>query len=241
MSSAKKRVLPNWALKTAMAASGSLLALMLVIKLIVNLWFFTGSDHFNVVTTRVSNLFYPYLPQEGWLWIVRVVAVVLLVAHVSIGVVLVLRARAGRGIFRTRLQGGQHAWLTRLMPHTGAATMLFALFYVLDQVFHALVAPWVDIDPGFSPNLDPAIAQSYMQLYNSLSHPWIAVVYIIGLLAMGAHVFHGLGTVATIAAGSGVFAGRIKRWLVLIGGALFLVLMLANILIPIGVQGGWLR
>ena len=240
MSSAKPAAAPNWLLKTAMAATGTALAVMLVIRLVVNVWFLTGMANYDVVTTRIAKVFTPYVPAGTWLWIIRVVALLLIAAHVAIGVVLVLRAASHAGV-HTKLHGGWHAWLTRLMPYTGGIVLLFSVFYVLDQVFHVVVAPWTDIDPGFSPNVDPAFGNSSMQLVNSLSHPWIAACYIIGLLAIAAHVLHGLGTVITIAAGGGQWASQMKRWLVWIGGAVVGALLLASLFIPIGVLGGWLR
>ena len=237
MSSAIAKVAPNWVLKTTMAATGTVLALMLAVRLVFNLWFFTGQQHYDTVATRVANLFTPYVPATTWLWFIRVVTLLLIAAHVAICVVLLLRSKAGRGPVRAKLHGGFHAWLTRLMPYTGAALGLFALVYVLDQVFGLLVFPVVFNGPP----PDHTQVWAYWNLTNSLSHPALAVVYILGLLAIAAHVLHGLGTVMTIAAGGSQLGARIKRWLVIGGGALMSALLLASLLIPVGVLAGWFR
>jgi len=235
MSSAKAKPAPNWLLKTAMAATGTALAVMLVIRLVVNLWFFTGQQHYDAVAGRIANVFTPYVPSGTWLWIIRVAALLLIAAHVAIGVVLMLRSKAGRGPVRAQLHGGFHAWLTRLMPYTGAAILLFAIVYVLDQVFGLLVGPLVSNGPPPGPT--PPWA--FWTLTESLKHPAIAIIYIIGLLAIAVHVLHGLGTVATIAAGGGQMASQIKKWLVWGGGAVVGALLLATLLIPFFVLGGW--
>jgi len=236
MSSAKSLRAPNWLLKTAMAATGTALAVMLVIRLVVNLWFFTGQQHYDAVAGRIANVFTPYVPAGTWLWIIRVAALLLIAAHVAIGVVLMLRSKAGRGPVRAQLHGGLHAWLTRLMPYTGAVILVFAIIYVLDQVFNKLVYPVVISTPPNAPDFGPF---AFWNLTNSLQHPAIAIIYIIGLLAIAAHVLHGLDTVATIAAGGGQWASQMKKYLVWGGGAVVGALLLASLLIPLFVLGGW--
>jgi len=190
MSSARERAVPNWVLKSTMAATGTALAIMLVIHLTLNL----------------SS---PITITDTWLWVIRGLVLACAAVHVAIGAALMVRSKAGRGPSRAKLHGGWHAWLTRLMPYTGAAILLFAVFYMLDQV--------------------------------PVMKPWGAVVTIIGLVALAAHVLHGLGTVATIAAGGGQLGARVKRVLVIGGGAVIGALMLANLLIPVVVLWGWLR
>jgi len=234
VSSAKQKMAPNWALKTVMAATGALLALMLVIRLIVNLWFFAGSDHFDAVTQRVHEFLGPYLPPDAWLWIIRIVAIGLIVLHIGLAIVLVMRAKRGRGPIPAKLHGGMPAWLTKLMPHTGVVIALFALFYVLDQIAHVFVPL------SFPASGGAGTISSYAVLSGSLQVPWIAVVYVVGLLAIAAHVLHGLGTAAAIAAGNGRFAGNVTRIATIVCGAVFGALLLANIAIVLCVVGGWL-
>ena len=191
MSSAKARVAPNWVLKTAMAMTGSTLAIMLVIWLVINLW---------VVTITFTDI---------WLGAFRGLVLACGAVHVGVGVVLMVRSKVGRGASRAKLHGGWHAWLTRLMPYTGMVILLLTVLYVLDQV--------------------------------PLMKPWGAAVTIFGLVAIAAHVLHGLGTVATIAAGGGQLGARLKRVLVIGGGAVIGVLLLANLWVPVGVLGGWWR
>ena len=229
VSSAKQKTAPNWALKTMMAATGAMLAVLLVIKLIVNLWFFTGRDHFDVVTQKVHTFLTPYLPPDTWLWIIRIITIALVIIHIVLAIVLVLRAKRGRGVYRAKLHGGLHAWLTRLMPFTGVVIGLFAVFYVLDQMLQMVV-----------PHGGPP-AGSYDMLRQSLVVPWIAVIYIVGLAAIALHVLHGLATVATIAAGTGVWAGNLRHYMLVAGGIILIGLLLANIAIPVCALGGWLR
>jgi len=226
MSTATAKRAPNWVLKTAMASTGALLAAMLTVRLVFNLWFFTGQQHFDAVATRGAYLFAPYLPAGAWLWIVLAVALVLIAAHVAIGVVLLLRAKAGRGPILATLHGGWQAWLSRLMPATGLVAGLFGVVYLIDQVLGRLA---------------PASRGAYYLLTHSLSHPLMAAVYMIGLLAIAGHVLPGLGAVITIAAGGSELGASANRWLKIVGGAALGALLLASLLIPVGVIAGWFR
>jgi len=234
--------LPNWALKTAMAATGTALAAVLSARLVANLWFYAGPDSYNLVTTRLRYLFVPVLPAGAWLLMLRIVVVALLATHVVAGVTLTLRARR----FRPRRQGGEparsrasmRATLTRLMPWTGALIGLFAVFYLIDQVlFEAPPAADAPLAPGGAYQ----VVDSYGPLAGSLSVAWIAAAYVIGLLAIGAHALHGLDTVSFIAAGPGAFARRVRKWLTPVGVVVFGALLVAGLLIPLGLAGGWLR
>jgi len=222
VSSAKQRIAPNWVLKTAMAATGVLLALVLVAKLICVAYFFLGG-HNNSVREVIWSPGYGYFaPVGGWTVALRVTVVVLLVVHASIGAILVVRARTA---VATRLRGRWHAWLTRLMPYTGVMVGLFAIVYALDQFWHLLVPGPLLTDVWLQPELVPVI-DPFAALTKSLAVPWIAVVYIVGLLVLAAHVMTGLGTVATIAAGNSALVVRVKRWVGAVGGVVISVLFL---------------
>lgn len=227
VSFAKQKTAPNWAIKTVMAATGALLAAMLVVRLIINLWLYAGAEHYDAVTWRLHTFLTPYLPQDGWLWIVRGLTLALALPHFGLSVVLVRRGHVARGAKPAKLHHGWDAWLTRLMPYTGVVIALFTCFYLIDQVGH-----------GFSSS-DGRLG-SYQSFSASLSIWWVAVVYIIGLLAIVVHVARGLTTVLTIAAGNGVAMRRLRDGAVFGGGLVFAALILANILAVIGLLGGWL-
>ena len=239
ISTAKPKTAPNWALKTLMATTGSLLALLLVIRLIVNCWFFAGAERFDAVTNRLHTFLLPYLPYDGWLWLVRGITLALLVAHAAIAVVLALRAKAGRGPHPAKLHNGLESRLTKMMPYSGILIGLFTVIYVLDQIDHRFTDTPLMVMPCDTGTCLPS-ASSYNFLADSLAVPWLAAVYIVGLLAIAVHVMHGLGTVATIAAGNSVLLGQLRRGLAVIGGLIVGGLLLANLFIPIGVLGGWL-
>jgi len=236
VSSAKPKAVPNWVLKTAMAATGVLLALVLVAKLIWVAYHFLGG-HSQIVREVLWSPSYGYFaPVGGWTVALRVTVVALLVVHASMGAVLVMRAYTA---VPTRLHGGRHAWLVRLMPYTGVVAGLFAVVYALDQFWHLLAPKPLLTDVWLPPELVPVI-DSFAALTRSLAVPWIAVIYIVGLLAVAVHVMTGLGTVATIAAGNGVPAARVKHWAVVIGGAIIGLLTLVVLALPVAGLAGWL-
>jgi len=112
VSAATQNKAPNWAIKTAMAATGSLLAALLIVYLVADLWFFTFDGR-----AAAGHV--------GAFWLV---VLVLMVAHMVLGGVLAWRARRGRGQWRAKLHSGTAAWLTWLMPPTGVAVAVLTVF-----------------------------------------------------------------------------------------------------------------
>jgi len=220
VSSAKQKAAPNWAVKTTMAATGTLLALLLVIRLIMNLWFFAGRD--GVAAVMIAP--------GPWLWAIRAVTFVLLAVHIGLAVVLALRSRRGRGVVPAKLHGGLPAWLTRLMLPTGIVIAVFAVIYATDQIAHAFTG----VTAGGQ-------SSAYDALISSLALPGLAVVYVIGLVALAVHVGHGLDTVATIAAGGAALPSRLKPLVVTVIIVVVGVLVLASVAIVLAAAGGWLR
>jgi len=230
---AEPKPAPNWALKTAMAATGTLLGAIITFRLIGNLFLYVSRDHFDYIIWRSVAFLVPYLPAGGWVWIVRGVACLLLLTHLVLAVILLRRAKAGRGRWRARLFGGLSAWLTRLMPYSGAVVGLSIVVYGVSQADRLGQL----CEPAASPT---SSMLSCDVLIPSLEVPWMSALFMIGILALSLHMLHGLATVATIAAGRSQLAGRIKEAVLLIGAVILGAILMANWMIPIGLQWGWL-
>ena len=236
VSSARQKTAPNWALKTAMAATGALLAGLLVAGLVVNLWFFMLFRSWRHVVTinDLQTSQKPLWPTTPMLLSGGLIVLVLLAVHAVIGVVLVTRSRAARGAFPTKLHGGLHAVWTKSMPVTGVIIGLLTITYLIWPVRFELVGTVECRDPG-------TCTTTSLGLALTTSMPtWLAIaLYIVALVVVAIHVMRGLATIGTIAAGNGVLLGQIKHWVLLIGGIVLVVLVVANVVIPIGAWSGW--
>ena len=234
VSSARPRRLPNWVLKTAMAVTGTLLAVILVGTMIGVIWLFANYAAMRQAVDADANWAFFVWGPTTLPWVVGVVVGALVVTHAAIAVVLWRRSRAGRGPVKARI-AGLYSWWTRSMPVTGTIAALGAV--------SALIWPChIEVSlslPDCRPDLDCHPFFTW-----SVTYPlplWAGyAIYLVALLAAGLHAARGLQTVATIAAGSSAFAGQVRHWAVIVGGPLMALLVVASALVPLAFWQGWI-
>lgn len=223
--------LPSWALKSAMAVSGIVLAAFVGIHLFGNLKVFQGADSFNGYAAWLREAFYPLLPKGMVLWAVRTVLVIAGVVHVAAAAVVWTRGRQARGGHRVRLKGFQ-SWSAWLMPVTGVVVLAFLAFHLLD-----LTLGWAPASTDGFVHPGEGTAHAYQNLVASFQRPVVAWGYVAVMALLSLHLAKGFGTLAV---DLGVMGRRLRATLLVIGGLLALAVLLGNGAIPIAVQLGWL-
>ncbi|WP_254666458.1 succinate dehydrogenase cytochrome b subunit [Humibacillus sp. DSM 29435] len=222
---------PSWVLKVVMALSGVVFALYVLVHMIGNLKVFTGADHFNEYAHWLRTVLQPFLPYEGLLWVVRVVLLVCLVAHVGAAGVLWSRGRASRGTHRH--QGlGLRNFTARTMLVTGVVLLGFVVFHVLDLTTGTGGAASTSFRAA---TLDQAYA--YENLIASFQRPVAAAFYLLAMIALFLHLAHGLWAAVSDLGATG---RRLRAVGYAVAGVLALAVMLGNIIIPISVLTGLL-
>ncbi|MGV8847422.1 succinate dehydrogenase cytochrome b subunit [Tessaracoccus sp.] len=220
---------PSWVLKVIMAVTGVVFALFVTVHMIGNLKVFTGSEHFNQYAHWLRTVLQPFLPHEGLLWILRVVLVASLVAHVCSAALIWKRSRVSRGTHRRPGMWVKH-FTARSMPVTGLVLLGFVTLHVLDLTTGT---PGVAAE-GFQP-ASAERAHAYENLVASLRRPGVAGVYMASMLALFLHLAHGLWSVVS---DLGVTGRRVRAVGWAMAGVLALAVLLGNILIPIAILTG---
>jgi succinate dehydrogenase / fumarate reductase, cytochrome b subunit len=222
----------NVTAKLVMAVTGGILAAYVLVHMIGNLKIYQGAEHFNDYAHWLRTAFEPVLPYEGLLWIVRGVLLLCLAAHVYCSAVLVVRARRARGAHR-RKGLGREALTARTMPATGVILLLFVVFHVLDLT---LGAP--PIAPDDFRTASATSSDAYANLVASFSRPPVALFYVLAMLALAAHLVHGIvSMVVDLGVAGGPRFWRILRLVALVIG---LGVAVGNITIPVAVLTGGL-
>ena len=222
-------LLPSWALKATMAVSGALWVAFVAIHLFGNLKVFQGPEAFNGYAAWLRAAFYPLLPKEFVLWLMRIVLVVALVAHVASAAMVWWRGRKARGSHRAKLNGVR-AWGSWLMPITGVVLLAFIVIHILDLTLG--VAPTAT-DSFQHPTAESAYA--YANLVASFSRPLMAWFYVAVMVLLSLHIAKGF---TTMAADLGVMGKRWRAGLTVTGGFLAIAILLGNAAIPMLVQFG---
>ncbi len=175
------------ALKAAMAISGLIMVLYLILHMYGNLKAFWGKASFDQYSEHLRTFGQPLLPYRGLLWIVEVVLSVAVLVHIYSAIMLTRRDHAALGkVDGKRYQtshnkrGVQRSYASFTLRWGGVVIVLFVIFHILN-----LSAPNV-IHPG------GASDSPFVRLTNSFQVWWVLLSYVIALLAVGIHLRHGL-------------------------------------------------
>ncbi len=217
---------PTWFLKTTAAVTGILLALFVSIHMIGNIKVYAGPESFNSYAHWLRVVGYPLLPEMSLLWVVRFVMAGAIIAHIWSTLLIRHRGAKHRGKQRSPLLRAGSI-ISRLMLITGLVLMVFIIIHILDLTTGHMNGTFL------SPTAEQSFA--YENLINSFSRPLFAVIYAFSMLALAAHLIHGLWLVA---ADLGVTGRRTRAVWRIAAYIVGIAVAAINMSIPLAVQIG---
>jgi succinate dehydrogenase / fumarate reductase cytochrome b subunit len=160
---------------------------------------------------------------HGALWIARAVLLVAVILHIVVAYQLARISQQGRPIdYRFWKPAGGSNYASRTMRWTGPILLLFIIYHLLDMTFGR-------VHPGFQ-ELHP-----YENLVSGFSNPVVAGVYIVGMIALGFHLYHGIWSMFS---SLGLNNWKYNAALRSIAAAVTFVVVIGFIAVPIGVLTG---
>ncbi|AWB81129.1 succinate dehydrogenase [Corynebacterium yudongzhengii] len=221
---------PTWAMKLVMAITGLIFAIYVLIHMVGNLKIFMP-DHNGVPAIDEYGRWLreagaPLLPEEGLLWIARIVLLVAVILHIHGAITLASRSKQSRGKFsRSNLMGGLDTTATRSMLITGVILLAFIIFHVLDLTM------------GVQPAAPSEFVHGEIQnnMIATFSRWPVTIFYIIAMLALFLHLFHGI----KLAASDLGITGR--KWMgvfAFLAAVVPAVVMIGNIVMPLSIAVG---
>lgn len=127
----------------------------------------------------LRDLLVPLAPRTTVLWALRIVLIVAVLLHIHAAYGLTVLNRKARAVKYQSARDYEVAnFASRTMRWTGVIVALFILFHLADLT-------WGWVNPDF------VRGEVYRNLDASLSRWPVALVYIVGNLALGVHLFHG--------------------------------------------------
>ncbi len=176
-------------LKLTMAASGALFVLYVLLHMYGNLKALGGMQPFDEYAEHLRTLLTPMLPYGGFLWLFRALLIVALIAHVYSAFTLWSRANAARPTKYAVKRAAGAALRAKWMRWGGVALLAFVIFHLLQfTIIKFNVNPDVsDSEIGVSP---------YRLLHASFQVWWVVLIYLVALVALGLHLFHGVWSAA---------------------------------------------
>jgi succinate dehydrogenase / fumarate reductase, cytochrome b subunit len=196
------------ALKLLMAASGIVFILFVLLHMYGNLKAFAGHDAYNEYAEHLRTIGTPMLPRSGALWVIRVVLIVALVAHVASAVALWRRAGSARPVRYQVKRNLSSSISSRTMRWGGLTLLIFIVWHLINFTIGK-----VNVTGG-------ATNDPYNLLVDSFDTWWLTVIYLVAMLALGLHLHHGtfsslqtLGYTSTVTARQ---RARVAGWVVAI-------------------------
>src|SRR5690349_1830839 len=162
-----------------MAVSGIIMVLYLIAHMIGNLKAFAGAEEFNHYSSWLRTIGNPALPGASALWIIRIVLLVSVVAHIWAAVSLWRQARSARPERYVTKKSVAQSYASRTMRWGGVIIGLFILYHLLDLTFGVA-------------NPDGTNSTPYDRLVASFQNPIATIVYVVALVLLGMHLRHGI-------------------------------------------------
>ncbi len=166
--------------KAAMSVTGLVLALFLVEHVVGNLLIYGGAGVIDGFARALDARALVWL-----VWLVRVVLAVAFLVHAVSGVALYLEKRRARPVPYARRRDVQATLPSRLMIWTGLVILVFVVLHLLHMAIGVL-------HPDFH-----ALDHPYENVVTAFRHVAVSVGYVVAMLALGLHLWHGLYSMFT--------------------------------------------
>lgn len=204
--------------KAVMAVSGVVLLVFVVGHLAGNLQIFLGAEKLNDYAALLRRM--PEL-----LWLARTGLLVALVVHVIASVQLVLVNRRARPIRYAVKRDIETNYAARTMVISGPLVLLYVIYHL--AMFAFLVT-----GPGYSHT------DVYRNVVSAFQAPAISGIYIVAMLLLGLHLYHGAWSMLHTL---GISSPRYRRLRRVMAPAFAIAITAGYISIPLAVLAGVLR
>lgn len=214
----ERPVLGSIALKAVMALTGLVLYGFVFVHMVGNLQLYQGPEKINAYAALLKSV-------PAVLWGFRAVLLGSVVLHAGAAFILWRRNRAARPVGYAS-QDFQAATITsRTMFWTGPMIGLFVVYHLL----HLTVG---SVHPSFSHT------DVYSNLVTAFSNPAVSIFYILAMVALGFHLFHGAFSLFQTL---GLKTPKYEKPLKVVLMAVSTVIVVVNISFPIAVLAGLVR
>jgi succinate dehydrogenase / fumarate reductase, cytochrome b subunit len=215
---AERPVFGSIALKAVMALTGLVLYGFVFVHMVGNLQLYSGPEKINAYAAFLKSV-------PAVLWGFRAVLLGAVLLHAGAAFILWRRNRAARPVGYDS-QDFQAATVTsRTMYWTGPMIALFIVYHIL----HLTVG---SVHPSFSHT------DVYTNLVVAFSNPAVSIFYILAMVALGFHLFHGA---VSLFQTLGLRTPKYEKPLKTVLMAVSTVIVVVNISFPIAVLAGLVK
>lgn len=208
--------------KTVMAVTGLILVGFLLAHMLGNLKIFFGATDFNGYAAWLRTIGEPALHYAWFLWILRAVLIVAVVAHIAAAAQLSIRDRRARPVRYVHGQRAKATFATSTMRWGGVILALFVIWHLLDLTVGVA-----------NPNFEAG--KPYHNVVVDFQLWWVNLIYIAAVLALGLHINHGFWSAAQTL---GINKPARDRTIKAVGSTLAFVITAGFVMVPVAVMTG---
>ena len=201
--------------KLALAVTGAMLFLFVIFHLLGNLLIFAGRGPMNAYAAFLKSI-----PEE--LWIARLVLIAAVLLHILCAVQVTIANWVARPTGYTFRRDVETNYAARTMIFSGPLIFLYV-------IYHLLMFTFLTTGPGYSPT------DVYGNVVAAFRVPAISAVYILAMLCLGVHLYHGVWSMLH---SLGISNPRYKRLRRILSPVVAGLLALGYISIPVAVLAG---
>jgi len=189
-----------------------------------NLKMFLGPEDFDHYAEFLRELLVPIAPRTVVLWLMRLMLIGAILLHLHAAYSLTVMNRKARPVkYQSDRDYVAANFASRTMRWTGVIFLVFLVWHLLD------------LTAGTLNGADFKRGSVYFNVDNSLSRWPVALLYIVGNLALGVHLFHG---VWSLFQSMGWSNPRFKKWRRAIAAGFAGLIVIGNLSFPIAVLAG---
>lgn len=205
--------------KVVMGLTGLIMIGWLVLHMVGNLQAFSGPAKLNGYSALLHG------PGHELLVLTRIILVVALTLHVVAAVQLTLLDRRARPVGYARKSPQAATVASRTLRWGGVLILVFLVYHLMHLTWGTVHPDFIDGDP-------------YHNLVVGLRRPAVALFYLIALVAVGLHLYHGAWSSFRSLGAARPSPNPLHRPVALV---VALAVWLGLSLIPVAVWVGWLK
>ncbi len=175
------------ALKLLMAGSGLIFIGFVLTHMYGNLKAFGGRESFNEYAHHLRVFGEPMLPENGLLWVIRIVLLVSLIVHVASAAALAKRNVRARSQKYAVKKNKASSLSSRTMRWGGVTLLVFIVWHLINFTI-GKVNPNPNPNPAGGPD---GTGDPYLLMVDTFDVWWMTIIYLLAMLALGLHLHHG--------------------------------------------------
>jgi len=219
-------------LKIVMMVTGVLGAGFVLFHMLGNMQIFLGRDAYNDYAQFMQGL-------GVFVWVARGGLLTILILHVAASIALVQRNTRARPERYESLKQRRTSLSAMYMMELGIVLLLFIAFHIAHFTLGVTAVNFGEVNYYELQQLVEAGARrdTYAHFIISFQQPEIASLYIVSMIALAAHLSHGVTSAFKTA---GIAIGRWRPPFEVLGPAFGVIIGLGNISMPLAIWAGFI-